>query len=82
MDSKGSGSIGSRIASMRGFRRLTQDQLGGAVGVTKQTVSGWEHGKRTPDSDMLAKICRALDCSADYIIGLSDMPNGHFAGRA
>lgn len=82
MNSTSSVSIGQRIASMRGFRRLTQDQLGGAVGVTKQTVSGWEHGKRTPDSDMLAKICRALDCSADYIIGLSDTPNGYFAGRA
>lgn len=82
MDSTSSVSIGQRIASMRGFRRLTQEQLGGMVGVTKQTVSGWEHGKRTPDSDMLAKICRAIDCSADYIIGLSDMPSGHFAGSA
>lgn len=35
-------SIGTRIASVRGFRRMTQDQLGGLVGVTKQTVSGWE----------------------------------------
>ena len=61
---------------------LTQEQLGDYVGVTKQTVSGWEHGKRTPDSGMLAEICRALDCSADYIIGLSDTPSGHFAGHA
>ena len=35
-------SIGTRIVSVRGFRRMTQDQLGGLVGVTKQTVSGWE----------------------------------------
>ena len=35
-------SIGTRIASVRGFRRMTQDQLGGLVGVTKQTVSGWQ----------------------------------------
>lgn len=40
MDSTSSVSIGQRIASMRGFRRLTQEQLGGMVGVTKQTVSG------------------------------------------
>lgn len=26
-------SIGTRIASVRGFRRMTQDQLGGLVGV-------------------------------------------------
>ena len=82
MDSNDYNSIGLRIASMRGFRRLTPEQLGDYVGVTKQTVSGWEHGKRTPDSGMLAEICRALDCSADYIIGLSDTPSGHFAGHA
>lgn len=44
-------SLGKRIASMRGFHRLTQDQLGGLVGVTKQTVSGWEHDRRMPDAN-------------------------------
>ena len=46
-------SLGKRIASMRGFHTMTQDQLGGMVGVTKQTISGWETDRRVPDADDL-----------------------------
>lgn len=31
-------SLGARIASMRGYRRLNQEELGGRVGVAKQTL--------------------------------------------
>jgi transcriptional regulator with XRE-family HTH domain len=74
--------MGMRIAAMRGFRRMTQDELGNAVGVTKQTVSGWEHGRRAPDSDLLAGICKTLDCSADYLLGLADRPDGMYKGES
>lgn len=69
-------SLGRRIASMRGFRTMTQDQLGGLVGVSKQTVSNWEHDRRAPDADNLRLICKALDCSADYLLELTNDPNG------
>lgn len=67
-------SLGTRIASMRGYRRLTQEQLGGMVGVSKQTMSGWEHGRSRPDADNIRSLCIALGCSADYLLGLSDSP--------
>ena len=70
-------SIGTRLASMRGYRRMSQEQLGGFVGVTKQTVSGWERGRRVPDADNIVALCKALDCSADYLLGLSDEFGGH-----
>lgn len=65
-------SLGSRIASMRGYRRLTQEELGGIVGVSKQTMSGWEHDSSRPNADYLRKLCVALDCSADYLLELSE----------
>lgn len=71
-------SLGSRIASMRGYRILTQDELGGIVGVSKQTISGWEHDTSKPNADYLRELCRALDCSADYLLELTDEINGHF----
>ena len=71
-DGLGDETVGARIASARGFRRMTQDQLGGLVGVTKQTVSGWERDRRTPDADDLVNLCHALNCSADYLLGLTD----------
>lgn len=65
-------SLGTRIASMRGYRRLTQEQLGGLVGVSKQTMSGWENDSSKPNANMLRKLCIELDCSADYLLELSD----------
>lgn len=64
--------LSQRIASMRGYRLLKQEQLGDLVGVTKQTISGWENGRRAPDADNLIKLCQVLNCSADYLLGLSD----------
>lgn len=70
-------SLGKRIASMRGYRRLNQEQLGGFVGVTKQTISGWENDRRVPDADNIVALCKALDCTSDYLLGLSDDFGGH-----
>lgn len=70
-------SLGRRLASMRGYRRMSQEQLGGFVGVTKQTISGWEHDRRVPDADSIIALCKALDCTSDYLLGLSDDFGGH-----
>ncbi len=70
-------SLGKRIASMRGFHTMTQDQLGGMVGVTKQTISGWETDRRVPDADDLRALCKVLNCTADYLLEFTDDPNGH-----
>lgn len=70
-------SLGTRIASMRGYHRMTQEQLGGLVGVSKQTVSNWEHDYRSPDSNNIIALCRALHCSADYLLELVNDPSEH-----
>ena len=53
-------SIGRRITAMRGYRMMTQDELGELVGVAKQTVSNWEHDRRVPRANELKALCRAL----------------------
>lgn len=70
-------SLGRRIASMRGFHTMTQEQLGGLVGVTKQTVSGWETDRRLPDANDLRELCRVFNCTADYLLELVDKPTEH-----
>ncbi len=64
--------IGSRIASVRRLRNMKQVDLGAAIGVTDQTISNWEVGLRTPRADYLRKLCEELQCSADYILGITD----------
>ena len=66
--------IGQRIASVRRLRNIKQVELGAAIGVTDQTISNWEVGLRTPRADLLAELCKQLDCSADYILGIIDTP--------
>lgn len=67
-------SLGYRIASMRGYRRLTQGELGARIGVAKQTVCNWENGTSRPNVDLIRAICIAIDCSADYLLELTDNP--------
>ena len=71
-------SIGRRITAMRGYRMLTQDELGAMVGVAKQTVSNWENDRRIPRANELKALCRALECSADYLLGMVDEPSAHW----
>ena len=64
--------IGKRIATVRRLRNMKQVDLGAAIGVTDQTISNWEVGLRTPRADLLSKLCVELQCSADYILGITD----------
>lgn len=68
-----------RIAVVRKAMGLTQEQLGELVGVSRQAVSKWESGQTVPDALTVAKLCRALNVSADYII-LGKEPEGESAG--
>ena len=51
---------------------LTQRMLATLIGTTEQSVSRWANGNRTPNADMLYRMCKALDVSADYLLGLSE----------
>ena len=70
-----------RIAVVRKAMGLTQEQLGELVGVSRQAVSKWESGQTVPDALTVAKLCRALNVSADYII-LGKEPEEGEAGKA
>lgn len=40
-----------------------------------RTIKNWESGKNEPDIKNLKKICSALKCSADYLLGLDECTN-------
>ncbi|MCI0711446.1 MAG: helix-turn-helix domain-containing protein [Chloroflexi bacterium] len=49
---------------------MSQNQLAQAIGVSRSTVTGWiRHGK-LPDAFTLSNICRVLECSGDWLLGL------------
>ncbi len=51
---------------------LTQAQLADKLGVSASTIGMYEQGRREPDNTTLAKICRTLDASGDYMLNLDE----------
>lgn len=41
-------------------------------GLSKQTVCNWCDGVSEPKATQIVTVCRFLNVSADYILGLSD----------
>lgn len=50
--------LGANIRSLRKAYGETQEELGAALDVEKNTVSYYENGKREPNKDMLTKIAK------------------------
>lgn len=61
--------IGKRIKEIRQIRKLSQDDLGKLIGVSKQAISMYERGERSPDIDTLTKIAEVLNVDINTIIG-------------
>ena len=69
------GSLGDRLAWVRGFRRMSQQELAESTGLKVQNISRIETDQREHvRSDTLRRLAEALDCSTDYLVGLTDDP--------
>lgn len=55
--------IGARIKYFRKEKKLTQDELGEAIGTKKATISNYETGYRSPNQDTIFEIAWALNIS-------------------
>ena len=64
--------IGEQIAKYRKQKKLTQEQLGEALGVTNRTVSKWEAGTSQPGVDAIPDIARALGITLDMLFGVEE----------
>lgn len=60
--------IGELIKTSRKSRGLTQEQLSKVVGVSTNTISNWENGKRIPPDNQLEKLSIILNVSFDDVI--------------
>lgn len=60
--------MGTRIAQRRKELHITQEQLADKMGVSLQTVSCIELGKKAVRPENLANLCNHLDITADYVL--------------
>ncbi len=66
--------IGTRIKNRRKQLRITQKELGAAIGKGESTISEWEAGKRSPDVELIYALAEALHTTPAYLMGWSDDP--------
>lgn len=50
----------------------SQKEIANAVGVSPQTISKYMQQDIFPALDTLSKLCKFLDVSSDYILGICD----------
>lgn len=50
----------------------TQVEIANALNITKQCVNDYKTGKSVPSIETLYSLCKFLDVSADYLLGLTD----------
>lgn len=65
--------IGERLKQLRKEHKLTQTDLGNKINVTKVSISGYENGNRSPDTETLTRLADYFDVSTDYLLGRSDV---------
>ena len=58
-----------QLIQQRKVRGLSQSELAGKVGVSRQAVSKWETGEAAPDLSKLLALANALDISLDQLCG-------------
>lgn len=61
--------VGKKIIAVRRKLGLTQKEFGRRLGVTKQALSSWEHGRTLPDIIILTQIAAMFGLSLnDFIV--------------
>lgn len=51
---------------------LTQKQLSEKLGVDPANITNWKTGKNLPSVETLYALCKLLNISADYLLGLDE----------
>lgn len=68
--------IGRRITGLREQRDMTLEELAAKVGVNATTLGRMEKGQtQKVGSDVLTALAREFQVSADYLLGLTDIPD-------
>jgi transcriptional regulator with XRE-family HTH domain len=65
-------SLGQRLKAVLNSRHMMQKELAEKVGVNEMAISRYIHCGRIVSVSILIEICKALNVSADYLLGLKE----------
>lgn len=63
--------VKNRLREIREKRSLSQNQLAKMTGIDQSQISRFQQGRLMREDD-IRKFCQALECKADYLLGLID----------
>lgn len=66
---------GQAVRRLREEKKITQQQLADAIGVTPKAVSRWETGRGLPDISLLDPLAAALGVSVTELMSGSEVKN-------
>lgn len=66
--------IADRIREARKEAGHTQTSLAELLNINYKNISRWESGEYIPEAESIAELAKALNVSADYLLGLTDDP--------
>lgn len=72
MDTEIKKQVGQRLRECRMISGLTQKEMSDKLGMVLQQYQTYESGRYELDYKKLIDICKILDVSADYLLGLSE----------
>lgn len=64
-----------RLKELREESKMSQEDLAEKLGVSQQTVSKYEQGKREPDNQTLIDLSKIFDVTTDFLLGKSKERN-------
>ena len=65
-------SFSVRLREVMNIRDVPTKELAAELRMSREAVGQWRRGVCEPSFEMLADICRELDVSADYLLGITD----------
>ena len=67
-------SFSDTMSALRRSRGLSQRRAAADLNISQALLSHYENGAREPGLDFLCRACRYYGVSADYLLGISDLP--------
>lgn len=66
-----SGAFANNLKNLRQIKKITQSELANKLSISRTSVVMWESGQNYPSIDKLIELCEILDCSVDFLLGIS-----------
>lgn len=61
-----------RVKKLRKAKKQSQNDVGKALGKSRESISKYELGEREPDPNVIALLAKHFNVSSDYMLGITD----------